>query len=437
MTTTYDPRHIAYLDEADVRQELTRVFDVCGSCRKCVDMCTSFPTLFEFLDRHDDRDAGRLTPAQQDQVVDECFHCKLCAVGCPYAPHLHESAVDVPRLMLRTVAMKHNSKQVGVRLRLTTQVIGRTDLVGKVASRVAPAANRVVEAPTGSLVRKALERATGISSVRLLPPFSRQRFSTWFSRRPKVRINKRQGRVAVVPTCLVEYHRPDIGHDLVKVYERNGVECSLADGVGCCGAPWLHNGDIDAFRRTASKNLAALVKVVRQGKDVVVPQPTCSYVIKKDYIDHLPGPDAVLVAQHTFDAAEYLMKIHRGETSSLDTDFTGDVPVTVTYHAPCHLRAQGIGLRSRDLLRLTGSRVRVVQQCGGMAGTWGARAEHADIAQSLAARLGDEVRRVDGDAVAGDCHLANTVISEQTGESPLHPIQLVARAYGIAPEPGR
>jgi Fe-S oxidoreductase len=72
-----------------------------------------------------------------------------------------------------------------------------------------------------------------------------------------------------------------------------------------------------------------------------------------------------------------------------------------------------------------------------MAGAWGARAEHADLAQSLAVKLGDEVRRADGDAVAGDCHLANTVISEQTGESPLHPIQLLARAYGISPEPGR
>ena len=437
MTTTYDPRHIAYLDEADVRQELSRVFDTCGSCRKCVDLCTSFPTLFEFIDRHADRDAGRLTPAQQDQVVDECHHCKLCVVGCPYAPQVHEQAVDVPRLMLRAVAMQHATKQVSLRSRVTTELVGRADLVGKMATRVAPTANRLVEAASGSFVRKTLERVTGLSSVRLLPPFTRQRFTTWFDRRPRVRINKRQGRVAVFPTCLVEYHRPDIGHDLVKVYERNGIECSLADGVGCCGAPWLHNGDVDAFRQVASKNLAALVKVVKQGKDVVVPQPACSYVVKRDYVDHLPGPDAALVAERTYDAAEYLMKVHRGETTTLDTDFSADVPVTVTYHVPCHLRAQQIGLRSRDLIRLTGSRVRVVQQCSGMEGGWGARAEHAELAEVVAARLGDEIRRAGGDAVAGDCHLANTVISEQTGESPLHPIQLLARAYGIPPEPAR
>jgi len=37
-------------------------------------------------------------------------------------------------------------------------------------------------------------------------------------------------------------------------------------------------------------------------------------------------------------------------------------------------------------------------------------------------------------AVAGDCHLANTAINEQIGNMPAHPIQIVARAYGIAAE---
>ena len=86
MTTTYDPHHPKYLDEADVRDELTRVYDLCHGCRLCFKFCTSFPTLFEFIDRHDDQDAGRLTPAEQDQVVDECFQCKLCYVNCPYIP---------------------------------------------------------------------------------------------------------------------------------------------------------------------------------------------------------------------------------------------------------------------------------------------------------------------------------------------------------------
>lgn len=437
MTITYDPKHPKYLDEADVRDELTRVYDLCHGCRLCFKFCTSFPTLFEFIDRHDDQDAGRLTPAQQDQVIDECFQCKLCYINCPYIPELHEWKLDFPRLMLRADAMRHETKQISARDRLTTEVMGRTDLMGKIATTTAPLANKVVAAPAGSLVRKAVEKVTGVSSVRLLPPYARVRFSTWFNRRPKLRITKRQGRVAVFPTCLVEYQQPAIGQDLVKVYERNGIECTLAEGAGCCGAPFLHSGDLDQFTSIAEKNVTALAAAVRKGQDIVVPQPTCGYVLKKDYVDYVGNDDARLVAAHTFDSSEYLMKVHKGEGTTLDTDFNGQVPGTVTYHTPCHLKAQNIGLKSRDLIKLTGAKVKLVQQCSGIDGMWGLRAENTDISIPIARKLGDEIRKAAGDVVAGDCNLANTAIAEQTGDMPLHPLQLIARAYGIPHEPSR
>jgi Fe-S oxidoreductase len=437
VTTIYDPKHSLYVDEADVRAEMTRVFDLCHGCRLCFKFCTSFPTLFDMIDRHDDQDAGRLTPSQQDQVVSECFQCKLCYVNCPYIPELHEWALDFPRLMLRADAMRHANHQVSARARATDAVMGHTDLMGKAATMAAPLANSMVGAKPGSLVRKAIEKATGVSAVRLLPPYARQRFSTWFKARPKVRMQKRQGRVAVFPTCLVEYQQPQIGHDLVKVYERNGVECSLADGAGCCGAPWLHSGDVEQFTKTAQKNVKALAAAVRKGQDIVVPQPTCGYVLKKDYVDYVGGADAQLVAEHTYDAAEYLMKLHKSDDASLDLEFPGLVPDTVAYHTPCHLKAQNIGLKSRDLIKLTGAKVKLVQQCSGIDGMWGLRAENTDISVPIAGKLADEIRKANGDVVAGDCHLANTAITEQTGDVPLHPLQLVARAYGIPEEPSK
>jgi Fe-S oxidoreductase len=269
--------------------------------------------------------------------------------------------------------------------------------------------------------------------VRLLPAFARQRFSTWFNRRPKAVIAKLQGRVTVFPTCLVEYQEPKIGHALVNVYERNGVECSLSD-AGCCGAPFLHSGDMDAFTKVAAKNVATLAAEVRKGTDIVVPQPTCGYVLKKDYLDYVGGPDAQLVAEHTYDAAEYLMKVHKTEGSELDTNFIGEVPESITYHTPCHLRAQNIGLKSRDLMRLTGTKIKLVQQCSGIDGMWGLRAENAELSLPIAKKLGEMVRDANSEVVAGDCHLANTAITEQTGETPLHPLEVVARAYGIKPE---
>ncbi len=434
MTTLYDPKNPKYFDEADVREELTRVYDLCHGCRLCLKFCTSFPTLFEMIDRHDDRDAGRLTPVQQDQVVDECFQCKLCYINCPYIPDLHEWALDFPRLMLRAGAMRHVNGQVSVRDRVTNTLMGHTDLVGKAATLAAPVANKMMGAKPGSAVRRAMEIATGVSSVRLLAPYARQRFTTWFKRRPRVRIAKRQGRVAVFPTCLVEYQQPSIGHDLVKVYERNGIECSLVDGASCCGAPWLHSGDVEQFTKVAEKNVEALAVAIRRGSDIVVPQPTCGYVLKKDYIDYVGGADAKLVAEHTYDAAEYLMKVHKADGTMLDTNFDGQVPATVTYHTPCHIKAQNVGLKSRDLIKLTGAKVTLVQQCSGIDGMWGLRAENAAISVPMAAKLADQIRRANGDVVAGDCHLANTAITEQTGQQPVHPLQLIARAYGISEE---
>ncbi|HEY4333070.1 MAG TPA: heterodisulfide reductase-related iron-sulfur binding cluster [Ilumatobacteraceae bacterium] len=433
MTTTYDPLHAQYLDEADVRNEISRVADICHACHRCVDLCGTFPTLFEMIGRQPDHDAGRMTPAQQNQVIGECFQCKVCAIGCPYLPAVDERAVDFPRLMLRAKAMLHDTDQVPLRERTTTQLLARIDLVGPAASRTASVTNRVVAAEPGSVVRKVMEKATGISAARVLQPFARQRFSTWFKRRPRVRIGKRQGSVALFPSCVVEYQQPALGHDIVKVYERNGIEVELAD-TGCCGAPWLHSGDIERFTKAAAKNVAQLASEVRRGRDIVVPEPTCGYVIKHDYPDYVPGPDSRLVAENAFDVSEYLMKIHRGSDTSLDVDFEGDVPASVTYHTPCHLRAQDVGLRSRDLMKLTGTSIKLVQQCAGIDGLWGLRATNADTSVAIGRRLGDAVEAAAGEVVAGDCQLANTVITEQTGAIPMHPIQVMARAYGIPVE---
>ncbi len=431
MTITYDPKHPQYLDEADVREELTRVYDLCHGCRLCFKFCTSFPTLFSYVDKHEDQDAGRLTPAEQDQVIDECFQCKLCYVNCPYIPELHEWALDFPRLMLRAQAMRHATGQVTLRKRATTSIMGHTDALGTVASAVAPVANKVMGAKPNSVVRKAVAATAGVSAVRLLPPYAKTRFSTWFKKRTKPVIAKKQGDVAVFPTCLVEYQQPGVGKDLVRVFERNGVECSMIDGAGCCGAPYLHSGDVDSFTKVAVKQVKALAAAVRSGKDIVVPQPTCGYVLKKDYVDYVGGPDAELVAKHTFDSSEYLMNLHKAEGTELDTEFTGTVPETISYHIPCHLKAQNIGLRSRDLMKLTGAKIKLIDQCSGIDGMWGLKAGNEEYSVPLAVKLGEKVTAAGSEAVVGDCHLANTAIAEQTGAGAVHPLNIVARAYGI------
>jgi Fe-S oxidoreductase len=331
--------------------------------------------------------------------------------------------------------MRLANDQGPLRKRITTQVMGHTDAAGKLATSVSTISNLVINAKPGSAVRKAVEKTTGVSSVRLLPPYAKQRFSTWFKKRAKPVLAKKQGSVAVFPTCLVEYQQPGVGHDLVKVYERNGVECSLVDGAGCCGAPYLHSGDMDGFTKVAAKQVKVLADAVREGKDIVVPQPTCGYILKKDYVDYVGGPDAELVAAHTFDSSEYLMNLHKAEGTELDTNFTGEIAETISYHIPCHLKAQNIGLRSRDLMKLTGAKIKLIDQCSGIDGMWGFKAGNEQFSVPVAKKLADKITAAESEVVAGDCHLANTAIVEQTGQAAQHPLQVVARAYGIPEEP--
>lgn len=435
MTTTYDPFHPAYFDDSDLREEMNRVYDLCHGCRLCFKYCTAFPALFEAIDRHDDQDAAKLTTAEQDRVVDECFNCKLCYVNCPYIPGQHEWALDFPRLMLRAQQVRHRTAKKGFKATLTAQALGRTDLVGKLSVTAAPLANKALGTP-GSTARRLVERTVGIAAQRVLPPYARQRFSTWFRRRSVPPVARPQAKVALFPTCLVEYQGTGVGQDLVKVYERNRIDCSLPEGQVCCGAPWLHSGDVDRFVAQGRTNLEVLAAAVREGRDIVVPQPTCGYVLKYDYKDYIGGPDADLVAEHTYDAAEYLWtRIHKGEGTELDTTFPGEVPESVTYHAPCHLRAQNIGLKSRDLLKLCGAKVNVVAECSAIDGTWGYRAANYDLSRQVAKKMATAIERAGGEVVAGDCHLANGGILQETGRQPVHPLQVVARAYGIPEEP--
>lgn len=443
MSTTYDPSDARYLDEADLRTEMIRVFDICQSCRLCFNLCPAFPTLFDLLDAVDG-DASRLTSDQQDKVVGECYQCKLCYLKCPYVPP-HEWDLDFPSMMARAHAVGHVERKGRVRERLADQFLGHTDLLGMASTAMAPVVNRLT-ARRGSFSRRAMERVVGIASERLLPPYARQRFSTWFASRTAAIIEDPRREVAIFPTCSVEYMDPGVGIDLVKIYERNGFSCALPEGVRCCGAPWLHAGDIGRFRRAARRSVAVLASEVRAGKDVVVPQPTCAYVMKKDYPRYLGGAyagepdgeqvadDARLVAEHTFDASEYLLREHRTSGRPLDTGTGPAAPEKVTYHLSCHTRAQSMGYPSRDLLALMGAKVEMVQGCAGIDGTWGYRAENYELAKNVAQKLCRSLDTSASDVLCGDCHLANGAVREETGRVPVHPLQLLARMYGIPEE---
>jgi glycerol-3-phosphate dehydrogenase subunit C len=443
MTTTYQPSDPAYFDESDARREMARVFDVCNSCQLCTDLCGVFPDLFARLEDLGDAQADQMTPAEQDSVTQRCFQCKLCYLRCPYIPGAAVSAdgialdIDVPRLMLRAAAIRQQGGHLSPARRWRTSLMNRTDLLGATGVKVSGLANRIIGAAPGSGVRRAVAVVTGVSAVRLLPPYARQRFSTWFQHRSQGRSEHlrrtARRRVSVFVTCSVEYLQPEIGHALVEVYERNQIACSVS-AAKCCGAPWLHSGDVQKFTEIANENVKVLAAEIRAGTHIVVPQPTCSYVLKEDYPLYVGGEDAELVAAHTADAVEYLWGIAQDPEGGFDLDFDGEVPGHVAYHAPCHLRAQGLSEPAAKLLALTGTKVSVVSQCAGTDGLWGLRKGNEAAAMAQAQHLAAALEATGAEVSCGDCHLANLAVTEQAAGVALHPLQVLALAYGRRPQ---
>lgn len=423
----YDPAAPDFYDPAATRAERDRTFHICSDCRVCVKLCPSFRSLFEMIDDLGGTEhVDDLTEVQHKRVVDECYQCKLCYVICPYTPdQQQEWKIDFPQLMLRSLSIQGRTGSGSKSARL----LARTDLQGKVATAFAPLVNKATEIKPA---RAVMEKVTGIARDRLLPTFTRVRFSKWFRGR-SARGTGERGRVAMFPTCLVEYQQPSIGKAMVGVFEHNGYACEVPAGQVCCGMPWLDAGDTEKFREHAQKNVDALLPAVEAGMKVIVPQPTCAYTLK-DEVPQFLGTDAARkVAENTFEASEFLMNEHRGG-NALDTEFEGSVYESIVWHAACHYRAQQMGPKSMQLMQLTGAKVQMVERCAAIDGTWGLRAENIEMAKRVAKPLMEKVRESDAQLVAGDCQLANVAITEETAKVPSHPMEVLARAYGIEEE---
>jgi Fe-S oxidoreductase len=410
------------LDKVDA--ELRRVYDVCAGCRRCLPLCPSFKVLFDRLDSDVvDGDVAKLAAADIKEVVDLCYQCKLCYNHCPYTPP-HRWQVDFPRLMLRARSAEANDKGVT----LQDRFLGNTDLVGKLGSLTAPLSNWVSRlAPH----RKLMEATVGIHRDRDLPVFHRETFSRWFD--PRQRPPSPGGaRVALFATCSVEYNDPATGKAAVAVLEKNGVDVVLP-AQRCCGMPYLDGGAVKEAKRLIASNVRTLAAAVRDGREIVVPGPTCSYMLKQEYPWLDGSADAALVAEHTRDLFEYLAKLHA--EGRLDTRFP-KAPRTIAYQLPCHLKAQNLGTKSADVLRLTGARVETVEQCSRVDGTWGMKKEYFELSMKLAQPLFTEIEAAQPDCVATDCPLAALQINQGTGRTAVHPIRVLADAYGLSVEDG-
>ena len=418
---TLDPRLPEFWNEDALRKDTLRIHHICADCRLCFKYCGSFPTLFKAVDAHEG-DVQQLTQGVLDEVVDLCFQCKLCYVNCPYTPEQHEWAVDFPRLMLRSVMVRKKREHHTMQDRF----LSNPDLAGKLGGAGVPLSNWANRLP---VFRAVLEGVIGVHRRRWLPKFHRVSFLAWAKRKLRSKPSTSGEKAAFFATCSVNHHWPQIGQAAVAVLKHNEVEVTTPP-MRCCGMPALESGDLDLTQSYIRENLDTLFPLVEAGYAIVVPQPTCGYMLKQEYAWLSDDPRAKRVAAATMDLCEYLMALK--ERGKLKTDFREKKQV-IAYHLPCHLKAQNIGYKSRDLLQLIpGTRVRLIDKCSGMDGTWGMKKETFEGSLAIADKLLGELDQAPADRVISDCTLAGLQIHQRGHKPVTHPIELVHEAYGLS-----
>jgi len=419
-----------YWEAQSLDKELRRQYDVCNSCRLCFNLCPGFPRLFEHFDDVD-HEPDKLTGEQVGEFVDLCYNCKLCFIKCPYTPP-HKFLIDIPKVVMRARAIEE--KKNGLDLR--EKMLSSPDEIGPLGSRLAPLANA---ANQNKLNRVLLEKFAGIHRDKILPKFHAQTFERWFKKKfgPSQPSASTSGKpkVALFHTCIVNYNEPQIGKAAVAVLKKNGCEVADPAGQNCCGMPYLDSGRVEVAVDHFRNNMKVLLPYVRQGYDIVVPEPTCGLMMKKEYYDYLKDEEreqAVELSKRVFDLSEYLVRLKA--EGKLNRDFNVEVG-KVAYHQPCHLKYQAIGNKSLELLRLAGAQVVLIDKgCSGHDGTWAMKKEYFDLAQKVARNLHRGINESNAGIVATDCSLAGLQIQQGTGRETLHPIEVVAKAYGIETE---
>jgi len=424
-----------YTDAEKLDAELRRVFDICHGCRRCFNLCASFPRLFELIDGSKTGELDSVDSAGFAPVIEACTLCDLCFMTkCPYVPP-HEFNLDFPHLMLRARAAQAKAGKVS----FAEAQLTKTDRNGKLCSH-APGLANWASKRGNSLTRGALQAVAGVHKDADLPKYHAKTLVDHAEDAPPVNADApAKGRKAVLyATCFANYNNPGIGLAMRAILARNGVTTEIVY-PRCCGMPQLEHGDIEAVAQGARAVAAELTPWVDKGYDVVALVPSCALMLKFEWPLILPGDEGVkALAQATFDASEYIVDIAKSEGLA---EGLGALDEGVTLHLACHARAQNMGAKAAEMMRLIPQAdLAVIERCSGHGGSWGVMKENFEVALKVGKPVARQAVKAAKGFVASECPLAAAHILQgmehldEAGDAPrraLHPIELFAKAYGI------
>ena len=416
-------------DETSLFSELERVYDVCHSCRRCVNLCNAFPTLFDLIDESETFEVDGVKKKDYWNVVEHCYLCDLCYMTkCPYVPP-HEWNIDFPHLMLRAKAHNFQKGNVSVRDKILTS----TDKVGSIAGIpvIAQSVNVVNKLKP---IRKVMEKTIGIHSDAVLPKFYSNSLRKRYKKRQSTNDSiNHSGEVALFVTCYGNRNQPYAVEDLIAVLQHNQIKVRLVEQEKCCGMPKMELGDLKSVESLKEFNIPNLMKLVDEGWDIIAPIPSCVLMFKKELPLLFPDDkDVQKVKDAFYDPFEFLMRLNKN--GKLNTNFEESLG-EVAYHAPCHQRVQNIGPKTKEILELIpDTNITLIERCSGHNGTYAVKKEYHEISMKICKPIINKINGSKLDHYVSDCPMAGHQIDngvqniEVRSESPF---TLLRKAYGI------
>jgi glycolate oxidase iron-sulfur subunit len=297
--------------------------DACIHCGFCLPAC---PTYLGLEDENDSPRGrivlmksiveGTLAVGDADvrTHIDQCLGCRACETACP-------SGVPYGHLLEATRATLTDVKPNPPIARLILFVFARRALL-----ELAMLGGRIARATRVSWLLSHLPGRLGFAMAMLestRSPLKRKSYTPTG--------DGTRGTTALLTGCVMEGLYAGTNRATERTLTVNGYRMISAPGQRCCGALHAHAGDDDAARRLARANVAAFEK---SGADYIVANAAGCGAMMKEYGQLLAGdPEwharAVAVATRVRDVSELL--------ADAGPKPGGELRVTVTYDAPCHL----------------------------------------------------------------------------------------------------
>lgn len=416
-------------------EQVVRACNGCGRCRTAAPDQRQCPMFRIFLAEEASPRAkanllrGVLTGAldpndlaldRAKEIADLCFGCHQCRIECP-------ASVDIPKIVNEIKAQYVATNG----LKLSDLLVSRIDRVSSIASRVPWVANYLIGSP---FWRWAIERTFGLSRARELPPVAGQTFIRYAAKRQWTRPSRHGGtKVVYFVDHYANYHDVDLGRALAEILQHNQIGLYVPARQTVSGMARIAAGDLKGAIRIARRNVRVLAEAVRQGYTIIATEPAAALALRREYLNLIDDEDSHLVAKNSFEACRYLWDLHQQNRLSLEFK---PVAAEIAYHQPCHVRAIDDGDPGPRLMRLIpGLNVQDVQRgCSGMAGTWGLRQKNYRNSLRIGWPLITAMRKHSAQAAATECSACKMQIEHGSGRATLHPLKLLAYAYGRMPK---